>query len=292
MWKKEDWYAIWLGFFVLLAGMVMYFPQSGAMQTKLMDAEAEYLQAATRTEAFKTIAWYQLYNAKKGVKAKDIPAGKWISTFSKKTHGWASNPRDVFFMSKEKADAKKARAVAKYDQAKATATEALALATAAATLSWFDPHIKAAPTTCSSSTGSSRRFEHGHHLLLHLLGNSHAIMVIFQPLSQQFAGLDSGSQDLGLFGHIRNHLFGDLNPLAVDHERDSHLAGFPVSATVTGSGTLPGYLGHRFDEVVKKKFFQFVRRKTTTGAAHPYGHGQLTPQDVPGLMAKLEPTLK
>jgi uncharacterized membrane protein YadS len=133
LWKKEDWWAIWLGFFILLAGIVVYFPQSGAVKSKLMDIEANYSQAAQRTDKFKTIAWYQLYDAKKGVKANAIPAGKWMSTFSKKTHGWTTNPLDAFFMSKEKADAKKAKAVAKYDTAKASAAEALALATAAET---------------------------------------------------------------------------------------------------------------------------------------------------------------
>ncbi len=131
LWKKEDWWAIWLGFFILVAGAVLYFPHSGAMKSKLMDIEAKYSQAAQRTDKFKTIAWYQLYDAKKGVKANSIPAGKWLSTFSKKTHGWSTNPLDAFFMSQEKADAKKAKAVAKYDKAKGPESEALALATAA-----------------------------------------------------------------------------------------------------------------------------------------------------------------
>lgn len=131
LFKKEDWWAIWLGFVILIAGMVIYFPQTGTMKTKLMDIDAKYAQAAQRTEKFKTIAWYQLYDAKKGVKANSIPAGKWLSTFSKKTHGWRANPLDAFFMSQEKADAKKVKAVAKYDTAKAAETQALALATAA-----------------------------------------------------------------------------------------------------------------------------------------------------------------
>ncbi|WP_372682115.1 YeiH family protein [Desulfosarcina sp.] len=131
LWEKEDWWAIWLGFFILLAGAVLYFPQAGAMKSKLMDIEAKYSQAAQRTDKFKTIAWYQLYDAKQGVKANSIPAGKWMSTFSKKTHGWSTNPMDAFFMSQEKADAKKAKAVAGYDKAKIPESEALALATAA-----------------------------------------------------------------------------------------------------------------------------------------------------------------
>ena len=131
LWKKEDWWAIWLGFFILFAGMVVYFPQSGAMKSKLTNIEAEYTQAAQRTDKFKTIAWYQMYDAKKGVKANSNPAGKWLSNFSKKTHSWKSNPLDAFFMSQADADAKKAKAVAIYDQKKAAASEALALAATA-----------------------------------------------------------------------------------------------------------------------------------------------------------------
>jgi uncharacterized membrane protein YadS len=134
LWKKEDWWAIWLGFFILLAGAALYFPQAGAMKTKLMDIEAKYSQAAQRTDKFKTIAWYKLYDGKKGVKSNSIPAGKWMSTFSKKTHSWKTNPLDAFFMSKEKADAKKAKAVAKYDKAKTAEAETLALATMAEAL--------------------------------------------------------------------------------------------------------------------------------------------------------------
>ncbi len=131
LWKKEDWWAIWLGFFILLAGVVLYFPQAGTMKSKLMEIESTYLQAAQRTDKFKTIAWYQMNDAKKKVKANSIPAGKFMSTFSKKTHSWTTNPTDAFFMSKEKADAKKARAMPKYETAKATEAEALAAATAA-----------------------------------------------------------------------------------------------------------------------------------------------------------------
>ncbi len=118
MWKKEDWWAIWLGFAILIAGMLIYFPQASTMKAKLQKAEIEYSQAAHRTDAFKTIAWYQMSDAKSKVKAMDIPLGKWLKTVSKKTHKWAANPMDAFFMSQEAADAKKAKAQVKYDAAR------------------------------------------------------------------------------------------------------------------------------------------------------------------------------
>ena len=128
LWKKEDWWAIWLGFIILLAGVIIYFPHAGTMKTKLQKAESKYGQQAVRTNQFKTIAWYQLSDAKKKVKARNIPAGKWLKTFSGKPKSWSSNPVGAFVMGKDKADAKKAKAVAKYDKAKAVEKEALAAA--------------------------------------------------------------------------------------------------------------------------------------------------------------------
>ena len=118
LWKKEDWWAIWLGFIVLIAGMLIYFPQNTQMKAKIDKAQAKYGLSAQRTKAFKTIDWYKLSDAKSKVKAKSIPAGKWLSNFAKKTYSWSSNPLDAFFMSGDKANAKKAKAKVKYDKAK------------------------------------------------------------------------------------------------------------------------------------------------------------------------------
>ena len=119
MWKKEDWWAVWLGFFILLMGVFIYFPHAGDMKAKLTEIEGKYLADAEKTDKFKTIGWYQLNDAKKGVKAKDIAAGKWLSNFSKKPRSWKSNPLEAFVMSQETADAKKASAMTKYESAKA-----------------------------------------------------------------------------------------------------------------------------------------------------------------------------
>jgi uncharacterized membrane protein YadS len=131
MWKKEDWWAIWLGFAILVAGMLIYFPQSGDLKAKLLAAEAEYAQDANRTNAFKTIAWYKLSDAKAKVKAKSSSTGKWLASVTKKTHAWTSNPLDGFFMSQEMADAKKAKAQEKYEKAKIKTTGLFAVALAA-----------------------------------------------------------------------------------------------------------------------------------------------------------------
>ena len=129
--KTEDWWAVWLGFFILLMGVVFYFPQLGDMKEKLAAIEAEYGQEARKTDQFKTIGWYQLNDAKKSVKSKDIAVGKWLATYSKKPHGWKSNPLDSFYMSEDKANAKKEAAVVQYEKTKAAEVQALTAAKAA-----------------------------------------------------------------------------------------------------------------------------------------------------------------
>lgn len=110
--------------------MIIYFPSAPDLESKLDAAEAKYGQQAQRTDKFKTIAWFKLSDAKKKVKAKSSPAGKWLSTFSKKTRKWAANPVDAFYMSEAKADAKNLAAKPKSDKAAAAAAAAFAKAEA------------------------------------------------------------------------------------------------------------------------------------------------------------------
>ena len=128
MWKKEDWWAIWLGLFILLMGVFIYFPHAGDMQAKLTEIEGKYLADAEKTDKFKTIGWYQLNDARAGVKVSSVPAGKWLKKFSTKPRGWKSNPLDAFLMTQEAADAKKAAAMGKAETASGAEKEALALA--------------------------------------------------------------------------------------------------------------------------------------------------------------------
>jgi uncharacterized membrane protein YadS len=134
LWKKEDWWAIWLGFIILIAGMVVYFPYSGDMKEMLNKADATYGVRAERTTAIKTIAWYKLTDAKNKAEARKIPAGKWLANFTHKTHAWSNNPMDAFFMGKEKAEAKAAAAKVKYAEKKALEKTTFAAALVAETL--------------------------------------------------------------------------------------------------------------------------------------------------------------
>ncbi len=131
MWTKEDWWAIWLGFIILVAGMVVYFPHSGEMKGQIEEAQVKYGAAANRTAAIKTIAWYKLSDAKKKPQAKNIAFGKTLKTFTSKPHTWTSNPLTAFVMNDKTAAAKAEKGVAKYEQKQAAEKAAYAEAEAA-----------------------------------------------------------------------------------------------------------------------------------------------------------------
>jgi uncharacterized membrane protein YadS len=131
IWKKEDWWAIWLGFAILIAGVIIYFPHAGDMRTQLQDLDAKYLSAAQRTDKFKNIAWYQLNDAKGKLKVSGIGIGKWLKTFSSKPSKWTSNPLEAFVLGKETAEGRKARAMITYEAAREKEKSAFTAAQAA-----------------------------------------------------------------------------------------------------------------------------------------------------------------
>jgi len=130
LWKKEDYWAIWLGFLLLLFGMIVYFNSPPeAMDTKIADANA--IMAREESKApFKTITWHQTAESKAKMKAYGTGFGKFLNVFTTKPHGWSDNPLDSFVLDESAASAKNESATPKYEKAKAAAAEALALAQA------------------------------------------------------------------------------------------------------------------------------------------------------------------
>ena len=125
LWKKEDYWAIWLGFLILIFGMIVYFNNAPVqMNEKIAQANAVMTQEA-KDAPIKTIAWYNAASAKKKFKANGSGFGAWLKAFTGKPHGWKNNPGDSFFMSSEAAGAKAESAKGKYETAKTTAAAAL-----------------------------------------------------------------------------------------------------------------------------------------------------------------------
>lgn len=126
LYTKEDWMAIWMGFLLLIAGLLIYLPNPPAgMNEKLANANAT-LKAEAAKAPFKTIAWNEASDTKKGLRARDQEFGKIIQSFLAAPSSWSNNPLDALYRSQAAADAMNAPAKEAAEKTKAAEAAALA----------------------------------------------------------------------------------------------------------------------------------------------------------------------
>jgi hypothetical protein len=66
LWTKEDYWAIWLGFILIIVGMLIYLPRPPKdMHEKIAKANAA-LAAEAAKAPFRTIEWYKASDSKGG----------------------------------------------------------------------------------------------------------------------------------------------------------------------------------------------------------------------------------
>jgi uncharacterized membrane protein YadS len=131
LWKKEDYWAIWLGFLILVVGSLIYFNhEPEGMHDKFAQANA-IMEAEAAKAPFKTVAWYEAQTDKERIKAKNGSIGKTIAGLLAKPAKWTTNPLDSLILSQEKADALNAKAMPAYEATAAAAAKAKTTALAA-----------------------------------------------------------------------------------------------------------------------------------------------------------------
>ncbi len=128
LWTKEDYWAIWLGFLILIFGMLIFFPNPPEdMNQKISHANA-IMQSESDTAPFKTIGWYKAADAKLKLKANSVGFGKKLKSYVATPHGWKTNPLDSFMMNQKTADAKNDAARPAYETAKSNTGDLLRMA--------------------------------------------------------------------------------------------------------------------------------------------------------------------
>jgi uncharacterized membrane protein YadS len=131
LYTKEDWMAIWMGFLLLITGLLIFLPNPPAkMNEDLAKYNAVLKEEATRAP-FKTIEWHNASSAKRGIRATNQSFAKTIADFLAAPGDWKTNPLDALYRSKEIADAMNASAKEAFDKAKVADEAALAVASAA-----------------------------------------------------------------------------------------------------------------------------------------------------------------
>ena len=128
LWTKEDYWAIWLGFLLLIFGMIIYFPNPPEDMHQKISQANEILQSESDSAPFKTTAWYKAADDKLKLKANSVGFGKKLKSYVAMPHGWKTNPLDAFIMNQETADAKNAAALPAYETAKSDAGSLLKIA--------------------------------------------------------------------------------------------------------------------------------------------------------------------
>ncbi len=128
LWTKEDYWAIWLGFVILIAGMWLFLANPSPEFAQKVDKANAVMAAEAERAPFKTLAYYKAQDDKGKLKAMDSATGKSIGAFLKAPGGWTSNPLESFVLSKEAAEERNAAAKSKFEAAKAKSDAAFAAA--------------------------------------------------------------------------------------------------------------------------------------------------------------------
>ena len=131
LWKKEDYWAIWLGFALLIAAICIFINGAPASYKETIDKSNAIMKVEAEKAPFKTIAYIQAQDAKKGVVGTNLPIAKEIKAFIASPGKWTDNPVKSMFTSQAEADAKNATNKEKAEAAKAKAESSFAAAQAA-----------------------------------------------------------------------------------------------------------------------------------------------------------------
>ena len=125
LWKKEDWWAIWLGFAILVIGLVIFLPRPPAdMHEKLAKAEATMAVEDARAP-FHTIEWHGANDAMSGLRARNEPYAKSIAKWLEMPGRWTDSPIQAFYLSESAAAERRAVAEPAYKEAQEATKAAL-----------------------------------------------------------------------------------------------------------------------------------------------------------------------
>jgi len=204
MWKKEDWWAIWLGALILIVGCVIFLPRPPAeMDAKLAKAEAA-MAAEDARAPFHTVEWHKANDTISGLKALNEPHGKAIKKFFATPSKWKDNPLEALYLSEEEAAQRRDQAAPKYAAAQEKTGLAMAQAqeaqSAAVQANFNNEQLNKETTTAISAWRSAKKSEgkakdaatvKGHNKLPYLFGTMIVLMLIFS-IGTRFMGISTG----------------------------------------------------------------------------------------------------
>lgn len=128
LWKKEDYWAIWLGVLLLVIGVLLFFPNPPKDMRAKLDAASAVMKAEQARAPFRTLAWHDANDAKGKLKASNEEPGKTVAAYLAKPHGWKTDPVESLILGEEAAAARREKGAQQLQQLKAKAAAARATA--------------------------------------------------------------------------------------------------------------------------------------------------------------------
>ncbi len=132
LWRKEDYWAIWIGFFIIAVAIFLVFSNRSGIEAKYNEYAA--IVNAEKAKPIKTIELINAQAAQKAIQGQKLPAMKALIDVLKTPARWKSNPLEALYLSEADARARSAAAQPAVDNAKQAEATALEAATAAQAL--------------------------------------------------------------------------------------------------------------------------------------------------------------
>ncbi len=130
LWKKEDYWAIWIGFVIILFSY-FYFVEGYKVDYAEQLKSIEMTIATEETKPFETIALIEANADKKALQAKNEPGPKKLLAFFKTPNKWTTNPLSALMLSENEAMAKNAPLKENIDKLQAKADLSFSIARSA-----------------------------------------------------------------------------------------------------------------------------------------------------------------
>jgi uncharacterized integral membrane protein (TIGR00698 family) len=126
LYRKEDWWAIWLGFAILALGLAIFLPRPPAGMEETLAATAATMATEAGRAPFQTIEWHQANDTRAGLRARNEPYARALARWLSTPGSWTTNPLEAFYLSESAAAERRAAAEPAYETVREETARALA----------------------------------------------------------------------------------------------------------------------------------------------------------------------
>jgi len=125
LYKKEDWWANWLGLALLLFALLVFWGAVPAEAPEILEEQATIVEAEEERAPFATIEQIKAQDKLDSIRARDHGLGPAMSNLIQRPKRWETSPVQSFYMSESQAAEMRAEAQPRYEEAQEKTEQAL-----------------------------------------------------------------------------------------------------------------------------------------------------------------------